>query len=259
MEITESQIGTWIAEYFWPFCRIGALFLAIPLIGTRSVPQRIRIVLALSVTVVVAPLLGKMPAVELLSVDSWLIVIQQLLIGLLLGFVVQLLFQLFIVGGQMVAMQNGLGFSSLVDPTNGLSVAVISQIYLMTVNLVFFTLNGHLALIRFIVDSFQYLPVSTSGIAPDGYYMVIMHAVWMFQNAVLLSLPAVTALLVTNLSFGVMSRVAPQLNIMSVGFPMNMVAGVIVLWVTLPSLLPLYERTFDETMLFLLEVLKADG
>lgn len=259
MELTDAQITRWIAQYFWPFCRIGAFFLALPLIGTRSVPMNVRLILALAITVLVAPLLAPMPAIQLMSLTSFLMVAQQLLIGFALGFLVQVLFQLFIVGGQLVAMQNGLGFSSMIDPTNGLSVTSVSQIYLMTVNLIFFAVDGHLALFQLIVESFQSLPVGTTGISPDSMYDIVLTGSWMFENAVLLALPAVIALLIVNVAFGVMSRVAPQLNIMSVGFPLNMVTGALIIWITLGSVLPLFDRTMDEILDLLKEVATLNG
>lgn len=259
MDITDAQINAWIAQYFWPFCRIGAFFLAMPLVGTRSVPMNTRLLFALAVTALTAPLAGNMPAIELMSFSSILIIFQQILIGLALGFIVQMLFQLFIIGGQLVAMQNGLGFSAMIDPTNGLNVTAVSQIYLMAVNLVFFAMDGHLALFRLIVESFRSLPVSVQGISADGLLLIVSTGTWMFENAVLLALPAVIALLIVNLAFGVMSRVAPQMNIMSVGFPLNMVTGALILWITLNSVVPMFERTFDENLDFFEEVMTPDG
>lgn len=259
MDITEAQITAWIAQYFWPFCRIGAFFLALPLIGTRSVPMNVRLLFSVAITILIGPLAGEMPQIQLLSLTSFVIIMQQILIGLAMGFLVQLLFQLFIVGGQLIAMQNGLGFSSMIDPTNGLSVTAVSQIYLMAVNLIFFSLDGHLALMRLIVESFQSMPVTPSGVSPDSLYLIASTGTWMFENAMLLALPAVIALLIVNIAFGVMSRVAPQMNVMSVGFPLNMVTGALVLWITLSSVVPLYERTFDETLDLLLEVMTPDG
>lgn len=258
MDITEAQITAWIAQYFWPFCRIGAFFLALPLIGTRSVPANVRIILAISVTALVAPLTGQMPPFQLMSLESFTVIMHQVLIGLAMGFLVQVLFQLFVVGGQLIAMQNGMGFSAMIDPTNGLSVTAVSQIYLMSVNLIFFSVDGHLALMRLIVESFQAMPVTTSGVTPDSLYLIALSGTWMFENAMLLALPAVIALLVVNVAFGVMSRVAPQMNIMSVGFPLNMVTGSLILWFTLSSVAPMYERTFDETLDFLQEVMTPD-
>lgn len=255
MDFNEAQIGAWIGQYFWPFCRIGAFFLAIPLIGTRSVPMNVRLLFSVAVTVLVGPLAGKMPPFELMSLESYTVILHQLLIGFAMGFLVQLLFQLFIVGGQLIAMQNGLGFSSMIDPTNGLNVTAVSQIYLMTVNLIFFAVDGHLALMRLIVESFKSMPVAANGVSPDSLYMIAESGTWMFENAVLLALPAVIALLIVNIAFGVMSRVAPQMNIMSVGFPLNMVTGTLILWITLSSIAPLFDRTFDENLDFLLEVM----
>ncbi len=259
MEFSEAQLNAWIAQYFWPFCRIGAFFLALPLIGARSVPMNVRMLLSLLVTALVAPLLAKMPAIELMSLESFFVILHQVLIGLALGFLVQVLFQVFVLGGQLIAMQNGMGFSAMIDPTNGLSVTAVSQIYLMSVNLMFLALNGHLALMRLIVESFQSMPVTTSGVTPDSLYLIALSGTWMFENAILLALPAVIALLVVNIAFGVMSRVAPQMNIMSVGFPLNMVTGSLILWITLSSIAPMYERTFDETLDFLEEVMTPDG
>lgn len=258
MDITEAQITAWIAQYFWPFCRIGAFFLALPLIGTRSVPATVRMLLTIMVTALVAPLIGKMPAFELMSLESFTVILHQVLIGLAMGFLVQVLFQVFVLGGQLIAMQNGMGFSAMIDPTNGLSVTAVSQIYLMSVNMIFFALDGHLALMRLIVESFQSMPVTTSGVSPDSLYLIATSGTWMFENAVLLALPAVIALLVVNVAFGVMSRVAPQMNIMSVGFPLNMVTGALIIWITISSITPMYERTFDETLDFLQEVMTPD-
>lgn len=255
-EIAIDQLYQWIGQYAWPFCRIAAFFMVMPILSTQLVPTRIRLGLAVGVTLVVAPMIDPVPMIELLSVESFLIILQQIMIGALMGFVVQLLFQIFVIGGQIVAMQNGLGFALMVDPVNGVSVASISQLYLMTVNLLFFALNGHLAVMYLIGTSFEQLPVGTGGIVLDNYLEVVRLGSWMFTGSVLVALPSIIALLVVNVSFGVISRVAPQMNIIAVGFPFTMVMGLIIIWLTLSNILPQYEHLSEESFEFLRQMVK---
>lgn len=250
-EVTEPQLYAWIAQYFYPFCRIAAFFTLLPILSTQLVPQRVRLGLAVAVTLVLAPLMPSMPVVELVSIPSFFIILQQILIGLAMAFVMQMLFQVFVIGGQAVAMQNGLGFATLVDPVNGVSVASISQAYLMTVNLLFFAFNGHLAVFRLLADSFQWLPVSGTGLFLDNYLELVLHGSWMFTGALMVALPSTISLLVVNLAFGVIGRVAPQMNIIAVGFPFTMVLGLIIIWLTLSNLLPQYERLSEEAFDFM--------
>ncbi|MAR90580.1 MAG: flagellar biosynthetic protein FliR [Pseudomonadota bacterium] len=246
LELSLSQIYQWIGQYFWPFCRIAAFFTIMPILSTQLVPVRIRLGLAVAVTLVVAPVIPRVPGIELLSIPSFLIVLQQILIGLAMGFVLQLLFQIFVVGGQIVAMQNGLGFATLVDPVNGVNVASIGQLYLMTVNLLFFALNGHLAVMYLLGTSFEQLPVAERWFAVANYGELVDLASWMFSGAILVALPSIIALLVVNVAFGVISKVAPQMNIIAVGFPFTMVLGLVIIWLTLSNILPQYERLSDE-------------
>ena len=225
--------------------------MAVPIIGTQLVPTRIRLGLALATTVVVAMTLPRAPAVDPFSGASFLIVVQQLVLGIAMGFLVQLLFHIFVIGGQAVAMQNGLGFGTLMDPVNGINVTSISQLYLMSTNLLFFSMNGHLALIEMLTQSFYSLPISTAGYDIDRLYFVVEQGSWMFRGAILVALPAVTALLVVNFTFGVMSRVAPQMNIIAVGFPFTMVVGLVIIWLTLGNVLPQFERLLAESYLML--------
>lgn len=256
VDVTVEQIYQWIGQYFWPFCRIAAFFTIMPILSTQLVPMRIRLGLALAVTLIVAPLVDPVPMIDLLSLQSFLIIFQQILIGLAMGFILQILFQVFVVGGQMVAMQNGLGFATLVDPVNGVNVASIGQIYLMTVNLLFFALNGHLAVMYFLGDSFNFLPISQSGIELENYFELAKLGSWMFMGGTLVALPSIIALLVVNISFGVISRAAPQMNIIAVGFPFTMVVGLVIIWMSLGNVLPQYERLSGEAFEMLRDIVK---
>ncbi|MCG8316729.1 MAG: flagellar biosynthetic protein FliR [Pseudomonadales bacterium] len=251
MEIALQQLYEWMGQLFYPFCRIGAFFLAVPIIGTQLVPTRIRLALALATTILVAATLPRVPDVDPFSGESFLIVAHQLLLGVALGFLVQMLFHIFVIGGQAVAMQNGLGFGTLVDPVNGINVTSISQLYLMSTNLLFFSFNGHLAIIELLTQSFYAVPITTEGIDTARLFFLVEQGSWMFRGAVLVALPAVTSLLVVNFTFGVMSRVAPQMNIIAIGFPFTMVTGLVIIWLTLGNILPQFERLTEETYVLL--------
>ncbi|MGB1092961.1 MAG: flagellar biosynthetic protein FliR, partial [Oceanobacter sp.] len=147
LEITDLDVTNWVSRYVYPFARISGLLMVIPLIGTRMVPQQIRLLLAVAMTLVVVPVLPPFPVMEAFSVQSFVIILHQLLIGILLGFVVEVLTQSFVIAGQLIAMQTGLGIATTVDPAQGASVVVISQWLLFMVSLVFLSLNGHLVMI----------------------------------------------------------------------------------------------------------------
>ncbi len=150
-------------------------------------------------------------------------------------------FQLFTVAGQIIAMQMGMGFASMVDPTNGVSVTVISQFFLMMVSLTFVAMNGHLVVLEVLIEGFLRSPTSIDGGLPQLSWQIASLGSWMFGGAVLIALPAVTSLLVVNLAFGVMTRAAPQLNIFSIGFPLSLLFGLVIVWVTLYGFTPQFE------------------
>ena len=222
--------------------------MVVPLIGSQMVPARIRLMLTIAITVVVVPVLPAMPEVDALSLNAFVLIAQQILIGVLLGFFLQLCFHVFILVGQMIAMQMGLGFASMIDPTNGVSVAIVSSIYLMFVSLLFVTLNGHLVMIDVLVQSFSTMPVSLSfSFADSGLLQIVDVISWVFSSAMLIALPALTALLITNLGFGIMTRAAPQMNIFALGFPVALLLGLGLLWYTLGTVSDAAEAHFLES------------
>ncbi len=164
-----------------------------------------------------------------------------MLIGIGLGFTTIVFFQLFTVAGQFIAMQTGLGFASMVDPTNGISVTVVSQFFLMMVSLTFVAMNGHLVLLEVLIEGFLRAPLGDRRRIPALSWQIASLGSWMFGGAVLIALPAVTSLLVVNLALGVMTRAAPQLNIFSLGFPFSLLFGLVIIWVTLYGFTPQFE------------------
>jgi len=235
MIISGAELTSWLAALLWPFMRIGAMFAAVPIFSARSVPVRIRVLLAFFVAWMLMPVIPEPPAVELISAQALLISVHQVLIGLAMGFIMQLVFAAFVIAGQSIAMAMGLGFASMIDPQNGLQVPVVSQIFLIMVTLIFLALNGHLILIEVLAKSFHDLPIGMLVPSRDGLWQLVTWGSNMFAGGMLIALPAVAALLLVNLAFGVTTRAAPQLNIFAVGFPVMIMVGLSFIILTLPT------------------------
>ena len=237
MNFTEAQILGQVASFFWPLIRISAMFVAVPLFSLRAVSPRVRLILAAAMTFVVMPLLPAYPSVDMFSYAGMMAVVEQVIIGLMIGFIVQLVFAAVVFAGQGVALSMGLGFASMVDPQNGQQVPVVAQLYVITSTLIFLSLDGHLLLIKMLLDSFTSLPIGIDGITKTGIWTVITWSSRMFAGGLLLAMPVIVSLLLVNISFGVATRAAPQLNIFSVGFPVTLMLGIVLIWLTLPDVL----------------------
>ena len=217
--------------------RISSMFVAVPLFSIQAVPARVRLILSVVITLVVMPLLPPLPTVEMFSAPGLMVAISQIMIGLTTGFILQLVFATVVFAGQGIALSMGLGFSTMVDPQNGQQVPVISQIYTITATLIFISLDGHLLLIQMLLDSFKSLPIGMEGIAKAGIWDIIEWSGRVFAGGLLLAMPIVAALLLVNIIFGVAARAAPQLQIFSVGFPVTLMLGLLLVWKTLPDVL----------------------
>ncbi|MGE4416505.1 MAG: flagellar biosynthetic protein FliR [Marinobacterium sp.] len=257
MEITLLQVEQMVSSFLWPLFRVSSFFMAMPIIGTQMLPMRLRLGLALAVTVLIVPVLPPMPEFDGLSLQNWIVVAQQVLIGSLLGFSANILLQSFVAGGQIMAMQMGLGFASMTDPANGVNTVILSQIYLMMVMMLFLGMNGHLVLIEIMVDSFDVIPVGLEGVSKMTLWEIAHWGGWLFMAALMMALPAVTALLVINFAFGIMTKAAPQLNIFAIGFPFTMLMGVFIVWVSLSGFFSHYQTFSAEALENVSQLLKA--
>lgn len=238
MQLITADVGTWVGSVVWPFLRISAMFAVSPILSARMVPVRVRLLLALAMASLLAPLIPSASGVEPMSSAGLLVSIHQVMIGLAMGFILQLVFAALAIAGESVALSMGLGFASMVDPQNGIQVPIVSSYYVIVATLLFLVLNGHLALFGVLADSFYSLPVGIDGIARDGLWQIVEWASRMFMGALLIALPALTSMLLVNLAFGVVTRAAPQLNIFAVGFPVTLLLGFVVLMLSVPSLTP---------------------
>lgn len=256
LELTDAQIGTWVASFILPLFRVAAVLMTMPIFGTTLLPARIRLYFAVAITVVIVPGLPPLPEVNPLSLSGLLLIAEQVIIGALFGMALQLFFQAFVIAGQIVAIQMGMAFASMVDPANGVNVAVVSQFLTMLVTLLFLSMNGHLVVFEVLTESFTTLPIG-SGLLVNHFWDMAGRLGWVLGAALLLVLPAITALLVVNIAFGVMTRAAPQLNIFSIGFPLTLVLGLGIFWVGLADILSHYQSLASEALQWLRELARA--
>ncbi len=234
--LSNDQIVSWVEALILPLARVASLVITAPVFGTQTVPKKIRIVFAFALTLVIVPTLPPPPPVDPLSVDGLIAVFNQVIIGSAMGFTLRLIFVAVELGGQMVGQLMGLGFASLIDPQNGMSVPIVAQLYTFLVTLVYLSLDGHLMSLAALADSFRSLPVGPLGPAPETWWDVAVWAGIILRGGLLIALPMIGVLTLINLAFAVATRAAPALNIFSVGFPITLGAGLLIVIYTLPIL-----------------------
>ncbi len=256
MNITEGQILSTLASFIWPFIRIGSMFISIPVFSIRALPAKIRVIVALFITLVVVPLLPSPPDIEIFSYQGFMVTLQQLAIGLSTGFVLQMVFSVMLLGGQSIAYSMGLGFASMVDPASGIQVPVVSQIFIVSANLMFLSVNGHLLLIEMLVESFNTLPVGIIGLNLNNLWSVISWSSQIFAGGVLLAMPIMAALLFVNISFGVAARAAPQIQIFAVGIPITIMLGLVLIWISMSNSIEIFSNVLTDGYQLIQQLLK---
>lgn len=251
--ISDSTIIGWIGGFLFPLFRVAGFFMAVPLIGSQMLPANMRMALSVVVTFTILPLLPPAPVIDPISVEAILVIFQQVLIGVAFGFIIQIVYQVFALAGQIYAMQAGLGFASMADPANGVNSTVMAQFLVIGGNMLFVTMNGHLALIQILADSFRLIPVGWGGANREFFWAIVQMGGWMFSAAFLLVIPGIVALLMVQAGLGIVTRAAPQLNVFSLGFPFMMTFSLLIAWIGLSTITNHFEAVFEYGLAFLRE------
>ncbi|MFM8919923.1 MAG: flagellar biosynthetic protein FliR [Limnohabitans sp.] len=234
MDIAVTELMARFYALIWPMLRISALLVAAPIFSLRALNLRIRIVLAMAITWLVFPM-HEWPSIDPLSAQGLLEILNQIMIGLLMGLMLQVVTAAIVVAGQSIANAIGLSMATMIDPNMG-NVPVISQFLLVLGTLIFVGLGGHALLLNLVVESFNSLPIGGHLLNTESMKHVIAWSSMLFLGALLTALPVMVALLFINIGLGVATRAAPSLNIFSVGFPAMVFAGFAVLVMALPSI-----------------------
>ena len=232
-----SDITGWINRLWWPVLRVGGFVAIAPIVSERFVPGRVKIVLTLALTLLVAPLARAPSDLSIFSGGGALIAVKEVLVGVSIGMVVQLALEALTLAGQTIAATMGLGFATLIDPQRGANSTVIGQLFMIYAILAYLAIDGHLLLLGALANSFQTLPIAAAGVDRGLLEAVAVWGGRVFESGLLIALPAVVALVIVNLALGVVTRAAPQLNLFGIGFPITLLAGFFVLLVGMDGML----------------------
>ena len=236
LTFTEAQVLAWITPLLWPFLRILALFGSLPVFAQRGVPARVRVALAFLIAFCAQATLPTMPVIPLDSAPAMLAVVQQLLIGISMGFAVRIVFTAVEFAGEMIGLQMGLNFAGFFNPMTGGEATATSRFFGITVSWLFIVTGGHLMLIAAVVQSFEAFPV---GPEPFAFLRAVQPQVWgaeVFRLGLWIALPMIATMLFINFVMGIIARVAQQMNIFSIGFPVTVSVGLCGMLVTLPMM-----------------------
>jgi flagellar biosynthetic protein FliR len=242
ISFTSGQLNAWISLFIFPLTRILAFVATAPILGNKQIPARIKLGLGVLITLVVAPTIQIDGNLNPYSAMGLLILVQQMLVGVALGFASNLIFSAVEMAGDMTGLQMGLGFASFYDPQNANYVPVIAQFASTIATLAFLALDGHLQLISALAESFRAFPIGTAFPSAGALHVLLVWAGSLFAFSLQIALPVIAALLITNMGLGILSRTSPQLNIFVVGFPVTLCVGFVVLALSLGYLVPLLEH-----------------
>ena len=233
---TSAQLDAWIAGLLWPLTRVLALLAAAPVLGQTRIPMRVRIGLGVAIVLAISPSLPAMPQIAPGSAEGMLVLAYQIVIGLAIGFSLRLVFTAVEMAGDLVGLQMGLGFAMFYDPGNVQHTPILGQFMSLLATLVFLAINGHLLVISILAQSFDALPITPGPLSGGLFRTLAQHGAIVFIAGLQLALPLIVTMLVVNLSLGVLTRSAPQLNIFAVGFPVTLGVGLVGVLFTLPMM-----------------------
>lgn len=239
---------------FWPFLRILALISTAPILSEKSISKKVKIGLALMITWIVAPTLPT-SGVTIFSAAGFWLAAQQILIGIMLGFTMQFAFAAIRTAGELIGLQMGLSFATFFDPGSRLNMPVLARFMDMLAMLLFLTFNGHLWLISMLVDTFHTLPIGGDPINSNVFMALSRAGGLIFLNGLMLALPLITLLLTLNIALGLLNRMAPQLSVFVIGFPVTLSIGMMVMAALMPLIAPFAEHLFSEIFDLLADII----
>ncbi|MCW5588181.1 MAG: flagellar biosynthetic protein FliR [Legionellales bacterium] len=238
---------TLLPTFFLALVRVSSFIFASPFFSNTAIPARIRALLSLLITVVILPFIPPIQDLNLASIDGFILISEQIILGLAVGFTLRVVFEILILSGQIIAYQTGLGFATIINPLSDISVPMVSQIYILATTLIFIALNGHLMIIKLLASSFHTIPLTNSGLSALQFETLINFTKILYASAVSISLPAIISILVVNFAFAVMTSTAPQLNIFNIGFPITLIMGLFIIYVSFSGVMDHSQELIQES------------
>lgn len=259
LSITSAQLDAWLALFVFPLARILGLMATAPIFNNVGTPTRVRLMAGLAISLALTPVLPPMPAIPAGSWIGLAMIAEQTLIGILMGYALRLAFVTVDVAGELIGLQMGLSFAVSYDPQNAGQTPVLTEFMGLITSLIFLAMNGHLMILAVLAESFSLLPVSIQPPHAAGLATLMRWSSVVFASGLMLALPLIAALLITNIALGVLSRIAPQLNLFAVGFPITMGVGFLVLMFLMPYFGAAMDQLFHQGFNAMEQILKASG
>ncbi len=254
---SSADLNTWLTSFLWPMVRILALLAAAPVLGHLSIPVRVKIGLGILISIVLSPAVGPLPKIELASLHGLMVLSQQILLGLAMGFAMRIVFSAVELAGEIAGLQMGLGFATLFTPQSDGSSLVLGKFLSLLATLTFLSLNGHLLMLSVLAESFNVFPISAEPMSSAGAKHLVEWGGNIFMAGLQLALPIIAAMLIVNLALGILTRASPQLNVFAVGFPITLLVGMAALMLSLPHFTPVLERLISDGLGAMLEIARA--
>ncbi len=244
-ENIEATLQLWLIAMIRP----GAALFAAPMFGARNVPIQLRLVLALAVGISgVSTSAMAFPTDTLVSLFGLLLVISEILVGLAIGFVLQIGFASALLAGEAISNVSGLSFAAMSDPSTGVMSTTISQYLSMLTLVLFLSMNGHLALMQIIADSYRALPPGQAWLSFSAIGGIVQFGGLMFSAGLIIALPVGFVLLLVQIIMGLVARSAPALNLFAVGLPATILAAVVLLAMATPAMADAISQVINQSL-----------
>ncbi|MFC0214352.1 flagellar biosynthetic protein FliR [Paenibacillus chartarius] len=260
-----EQVLAFVPTVILILCRITSFFVVAPVFSFRTIPNSFKVGLAAAVTLITFTVVGSQSPVQMDGL-FFLLIIREIMVGILLGFVATLFFNAVQIAGFYMDMQIGFSMANIIDPMTGVSSPLLGNFKFMIAIMLFLTFNGHHYFLQAIMDSYRWIPLDNGlfGQLANGSLsdFLVRTFATVFTIAFQLALPVLAAMLLTDIGLGLLTRVSPQFNIFVIGVPLKIIIGLVVLTILFPGFISLFHDLFMqmfETMKQMLGLIGKTG
>ncbi|WP_422667541.1 flagellar biosynthetic protein FliR [Buchnera aphidicola] len=248
-------ITTLISYFFWPFVRIVSFFSSAPVFSDKLINRKTKIILSLCISFLIAPFLPEIK-ISFFSSIGFILFLYQILIGITLGFIAQVLFVTANLAGEIIGLEIGLSFATFFDFYTHIGISIISRLFKIIVLFFFLSLNGHLYLIYILVNSFYNIPIDENILSANMLLIILKFSGYIFINSIMFVLPIIIFILVSNITMGIINRLSPQISIFSIGLPLNLLIGIFLLYFLINIIFPFFKIILNQLIIFMTNFFK---
>lgn len=214
------------------FVRVSGIFIFSPFFSSQNIPNIMKIGLSFSITLLIAIVIPI--DVDIENQILLTVIIKELMVGTIIGFISYVFMSAFYVLGQIVDMNIGFGMANVVDPQNKVQVPLMGNFYYILSFLFMLLINGHHKVISALIDSYNYIPIGKLIYNDNVIEMIVNALVKSFEIGFKLSLPVVAIIFLTDIVLGIMAKAIPQMNVFVIGMPLKVFIGLAIIMITIP-------------------------